>query len=128
MSPPPRRNPAALEYVGAATIAVAANAPSNARRVKPVFVTSVMSVALSRTLFLPAPVVVGALHFIHPQMSKSMTQVDSSSKHGVLQVLHARHFRRILAQTRTNSAQPCRNRRRCSRASGEKAFAWLSRL
>lgn len=35
MSPPPRRNPAALENVGAAVTAVAANAPRRARRVIP---------------------------------------------------------------------------------------------
>jgi hypothetical protein len=46
MSPPPRRNPAAFEYVGAAATAVAANAPSKARREtleEDIFVMSALS-------------------------------------------------------------------------------------
>ena len=50
-SPDPRRNPAALEKVGAAVTAVAANAPKRARRLKPLELDIV--IVPKRPSFLP---------------------------------------------------------------------------
>src|SRR6056297_3934215 len=58
MSPAPRRKPAAFEKVGAAATALAAKAPSNARRVMPEELLSVICLApvpyLARSVRYPA--------------------------------------------------------------------------
>ncbi|MEO9821674.1 MAG: hypothetical protein ABJQ34_10585 [Paracoccaceae bacterium] len=67
MSPEPRKKPAAFENVGAAVIVVAANAPSSARRVKPVELDSVIS--LRRPVRLPGHDVTRPISS-HPQMQR----------------------------------------------------------
>ena len=63
-SPPPRKNPAAFENVGAADTAVAANAPKSPRRVKPVdFVFVIVLAPVPSLVYANSPAL-----FIYPQM------------------------------------------------------------